>query len=527
MSVTISNLQDYSKNWTIDQLNALNKSNFNTLIWDRTGNDTGYKNWNKAFDALGVNDYFNERYYDQFDGDFDFIDNGTADRHDWLENLRNSYNSNSNSLVISGGQKVFFNATTGKWELFSESPTEGNKEVTSVDGPKKSTEVTPSTWKPLTFDTPTTTSKKERFFGWIPHLSNYFSNLRATNQNLRLAKQLNPPLQTATLKQDAATTDYALEQAYADNAAKMRSLGNKNLTSNAELNRQQKFAYDSKASELEEKSALAKSQKYNQEIQQGQDTAYGNNKALTDTTNINKKIIFGAEQYKTQAEQAANLKKADALNNLVSGIWNDSTQFRQTQSLNDSHQKDREFKLDTLQQRQDLINKFNQDFGDYTTSTEYEQWRNFVNNPTNQSLVTPPVNAGEFDNWLKEQWLTNEHAKKFREQWEKRKNDVQTSTQQSIANLNLLYQMGADQPLYFTGQPDLWPFGNKKHSSPAFQKKGGKVDRLSDYLKIVQKEQSDYRKNNQRARATELRKLEKELEQINQKQILLLREIFG
>jgi hypothetical protein len=129
----------------------------------------------------------------------------------------------------------------------------------------------------------------------------------------------------------------------------MRSLGNKNLTSNAELNRQQKFAYDSKASELEEKSALAKSQKYNQEIQQGQDTAYGNNKALTDTTNINKKIIFGAEEYKTQAEQAANLKKADALNNLVSGVWNDSTQFRQTQSLNDAHQKDREFKLDTLQ----------------------------------------------------------------------------------------------------------------------------------------------------------------------------------
>ena len=58
--------------------------------------------------------------------------------------------------------------------------------------------------------------------------------------------------------------------------------------------------------------------------------------------------------------------------------------------------------------------------------------------------------------------------------------------------------MGADQPLYFTGQPDLWPFGNKKHSSPAFQKKGGKVDRLSDYLKIVQKEQSDYRKNNRK-----------------------------
>lgn len=511
-----------STNWTLDQLNALNDVNFNNLSWNKTLNDRGYQAWNNSFNTLGLNEYFG--YSDDID---DFMGPTTYNRKLLLDKFRNTYSSQDKALNISGGQKVFFNTATGKWELFSDSPVGGNKEVNSVDGAKKSPEVTPSTLKPLTFNTPTTTSEKERFFGWIPHLSNYFSNLRATNQNLRLAKQLNPPLQTAALKQDTVTSDYALEQAYADNAAKMRSLGNKNLTSNAELNRQQKFAYDSKASELEEKSALAKSQKYNQEIQQGQDTAYGNNKALTDTTNINKKIIFGAEEYKTQAEQTANLKKADALNNLVSGVWNDSTQFRQTQSLNDAHQKDREFKLDTLQQKQDLINKFNQDFSDYTTSTEYEQWRNFVNNPVNQSLVTPPVNAGEFDNWLKEQWLTNEHAKKFREQWEKRKNDVQTSTQQSIDNLNLRYQMGADQPLYFTGQPDLWPFGNKKHSSPAFQKKGGKVDRLSDYLKIVQKEQSDYRKNNQRARATELRKLEKELEQINQKQVLLLREIFG
>jgi hypothetical protein len=132
---------------------------------------------------LGLNEYFG--YSDDID---DFMGPTTYNRKLLLDKFRNTYSSQDKALNISGGQKVFFNTTTGKWELFSDSPVGGNKEVNSVEGPKKSTEVTPSAWKPLTFDTPTTTSKKERFFGWIPHLSNYFSNLRATNQNLRLAK---------------------------------------------------------------------------------------------------------------------------------------------------------------------------------------------------------------------------------------------------------------------------------------------------------------------------------------------------
>lgn len=495
----IANIADVvatkGKNWTLAQLNALNDSNFSNLTWNKTLNDTGYQNWNLTFNSLGMNDYFG--YSEDVN---DFMGPSTWNRKTFLTNLRNTYNSKDKTISISNNQKVFYNPETNKWELYN-----------------------PAKYhvSPLTFDLVQKGTKKERFFGWIPHLSNYFSNLRTANQNLRLAKQLNPPLKTAALKSDIVTDDYALQSAYTNNAAKMRSLGNQNLTSNAELNLQQKLAYDSKASELEEKAALAKSQKYNQEIQQAQDVANANTQALTDTVNANKQAIFAAEQYKVQAEQSANLQKNQARNELVSGIWNDLTQFNQIQGLNDSHEKNRELKKNILTQKQDLINQFNKDFGDYTTSEEWRLWKKFVYD--NPGLFEQYENT---DDWYKSNWTTNEYAKKFREQWEKRKTDAQTSISQSIADLNLNYQLGTG-PLYYTGQPDLWPFENKKHSSPAFQKKGGKVDRLSDYLKIVQKEQSDYRKNNQRARATELRKLEKELEQINQKQVLLLREIFG
>ena len=85
--------------------------------------------------------------------------------------------------------------------------------------------------------------------------------------------------------------------------------------------------------------------------------------------------------------------------------------------------------------------------------------------------------------------------------------------------------LGADQPLYFTGQPQL-NIPDLRRTSPAF-KKGGKIDRLSDYLKIIQQENDSFRKNAESSRKSNLQKLEKELERINQKQILLLKEIFG
>jgi hypothetical protein len=93
--------------------------------------------------------------------------------------------------------------------------------------------------------------------------------------------------------------------------------------------------------------------------------------------------------------------------------------------------------------------------------------------------------------------------------------------QQQLASLDAQSKAGPNQPAYFMGQLTWDAFGPQSQSyrSPAFSsyKKGGKIDRMAEYIKTIQREHENVRNNRVRSRASELQKLEKELERINQK----------
>jgi hypothetical protein len=64
----------------------------------------------------------------------------------------------------------------------------------------------------------------------------------------KLAERINPPLEQAPYQHYERTDNYALNNAYKQQAADTLTQGNQNLTSDATLNMKQKLAYHDKAS---------------------------------------------------------------------------------------------------------------------------------------------------------------------------------------------------------------------------------------------------------------------------------------
>lgn len=519
-----SDFQPIASNWTIDSLNALNDSNFKNLTWDKTVNSKGYAGWNEAFNNLGLNKFFG--YSDAKD---DFMGPSTWNRKQFLDNLKTVYNSKDNLLTISNGQKTFYNPTTNSWELYSDqsNPTPQPATEPVQANPVAETPTDQNTkMQPLKFDPKPQEEKKERWAGWIPHTVNLLSDLSTINRNRELSKQINPVLHSAPKRNIRVTDNFAEQQMMNNEAAKLESLGNQGLTSNADYNLAQKLAYHSKASDIRTKAGISKAQNDQAEIRRGDDISWENTQLDSNKSNLNRDRIGAVEQYRIQSEIEANTRKNAARQNFTTGMWNDLTKFNQIQDINKAHTKDRQFKSDNISQQHDLIRQYQQEFNDFTTSDEYNQWKNFVNSKENQGLwESIPTEQSEFDTWIKNGWTSDPNAKIFREQWEKRRSARENEINQQLETLRLQMSLGADQPLYFTGQPQL-NIPDLRRTSPAF-KKGGKIDRLSDYLKIIQQENDSFRKNAESSRKSNLQKLEKELERINQKQILLLKEIFG
>lgn len=396
--------------------------------------------------------------------------------------------------------------------------------------PKKSIIPPPEDIPPLDFKKPSE-NKREPFTDWIPHVINGVADMIKATKLRKLAHRFNPPLKQAPYQHYEKTDNYALNQAYKQQAADTLAQGNRNLTSDSTLNTSQKLAYYDKASQLEQKGELAKAQQYADSTDKANTIGWGNVQRGTEIANENRRIIGATEQYLNEANQKEIIQKTDAIKNAVSGIWTDAKKYVQTTQLNDAHLKNRDFQKGIADQKNALISQYNQSWGDFSNSDYFNQWRNYVNDPNNAGKFGEiPENDG--DGWLRTNWTTHEEARRFRDEYEKSKSQAYYQLQQQLASLNQQAQLGPDQPAYFMGQLTWDAFSPQSRSrlSPAFYpqyKKGGKLDKMAEYIKTIQREQESVRNNQVKSRNSELRQLEKELDRINQKQILLLKEIFG
>lgn len=388
--------------------------------------------------------------------------------------------------------------------------------------------IPPKKIPPLQF-TPQTKPKKEPFTDWFPHMVTGMADWIKATKIRKLAERINPPLEKAPYQHYERTDNYALNNAYKQQAADTLTQGNQNLTSDATLNMKQKLAYHDKASQLEQKGELVKAEGYADSTDKANTIGWGNVKREVEVANRNRKTIAATEQYLNEARAKEIVQKTDAIKNAVSGIWQDAKGYVHTNQLNEAHANNRKFQQNIADQKNALMAQYNKDWGDFSTSDEYKQWYDYVNSPEHASQFNIPENDGE--GWLKTNWSTHAEAKRFRDSYDKRQREAWYQLQQQLASLDAQSKAGPDQPAYFMGQLTWDAFGpqSRSYRSPAFPsyKKGGKMDRMVKYVQTIQREHESVRNNRVKSRVSELRTLEKELDRINQKQVLLLKEIFG
>lgn len=388
--------------------------------------------------------------------------------------------------------------------------------------------IPPEKIPPLQFP-PQEKQPKEPFTDWIPHVATGLADWIKATKVRKLAERINPPLEKAPYQHYERTDNYALNNAYKQQAAETLTQGNQNLTSDSTLNMKQQLAYHDKASQLEQKGELAKAEGYAEGTEKANTIGWGNVQREVKTANKNRNTIAATEQYLNEARAQEIVQKTDAIKNAISGIWQDAKGYVHTTQLNKAHAKNRNFQQGISDQKNALMAQYNKDWGDFSTSDEYKQWYDYANSADNASRFNIPENDGE--GWLKTNWSTHAEAKRFRDSYDKRQREAWYQLQQQLASLDAQSKAGPDQPAYFMGQLTWDAFGpqSRSYRSPAFPsyKKGGKIDRMAEYIKTIQREHENVRNNRVRSRASELQKLEKELERINQKQVLLLKEIFG
>lgn len=382
--------------------------------------------------------------------------------------------------------------------------------------------------QPLQF-TPQEKQKKEPFTDLIPHIATGLADWIKATKVRKLAERINPPLENAPYQHYERTDNYALNNAYKQQAAETLTQGNQNLTSDSTLNMKQQLAYHDKASQLEQKGELAKAEGYADSTEKANTVGWGNVQREVKTANKSRNTIAATEQYLNEARAQEIVQKTDAIKNAVSGIWQDAKGYVHTNQLNQAHANNRKFQQEISDKKNALMAQYNKDWGDFSTSDEYKQWYDYVNSDANAGRFNISLNDGE--GWLKTNWSTHAEAKRFRDSYDKRQREAWYQLQQQLASLDAQSKAGPNQPAYFMGQLTWDAFGPQSQSyrSPAFPsyKKGGKVDRMAEYIKTIQREHENVRNNRVKSRVSELQKLEKELERINQKQVLLLKEIFG
>lgn len=523
----ISNLENTvtsnSKNWTLDQLNALYGQEFAGLSWDKQLNGKGYAGWNEAFNQLqGINTFFG---YEE--GKNDFMGPSTWNRHSWLTGMQNKYNSTDNLLEIAGGQKVYFDSNQNKWVPYS--TISSNSTIVGTNGINEGTD--PKKYDPLKFEKP---QQKTRplFDAHVPTLAKLWSDLSTLRKNKNLANSYNPKLKNAAYIDYSIRDGYHLENEYNKKANDLRARGTQNLTSNAEFNREQKLAYDLAATDIElqgvNKSAQIEAQERDKAVNVTAENKLRENKVAQENIDT----LNALQAYRINNEKEYNTAKNAAIKGAIHSIAADYNKHRQTKALNEAYDK---YYLDLKnanQYQQNLINDFNSKWGDYTTSQQYKDWTIWLDDPKNAGKFNPGTTP--IADWAKDNWGSHAEAKQFREAWQKAKDNAHNLL---LWQLKLSGYVAEPQPQLITGEWQI-PVSRAGQVSPLYQKSGGKVDRLVEFAKLkskekqkaltlFQREQESVRRSANEYGKSNLGALEKQLDRLNQQQVMLLKQIFG
>lgn len=539
------------KNWTVDQLNAIETAGKTGNLSFQPGKDiiepggyqTGYEGWNTAFNALGLNE--NHFGYDNADKKDTYLGPTTWTRHNYYEGLKSRHGNAQNAIKTNNGS-IYWDTSSKRW-VSVPNPTVNTVQSTGQTGTATGGQPAQQTGTPgqtgaiedpaqqqpgQPGDTDEEPTKKPLWTDWIPHTSQLATDLVASANKFKLATQRDVPLQSSYYEHYQTGDNYFQQQALKQQAAEVRARGNQNLTSDMNYNLRQRQAYEDKAQELELRAQEIKANAYNQSMREAQAVANRNTERQVIKDNTNREKIAAFSNYVNDAKQALNAEQAAAWKSYSGNMYTDSTNFTQIGSINDAYRNEKKQALDYSNNAWKLHTDFSTKWADPETSDVYKEFAAYVANPeTGQAFGNQrPVNpeSSDYKTWLRQQW-DSDLGKTWRERYEKAKSDASQELYNQLALLKQKAQAGdIDTLYYFPTTLGYVPTTTKPKEPPRIitNAKGGKVARLIDYTNSNQKQMQFSQKQQMEANKRNVDHLNRELDRLNREQIALLRAMF-
>lgn len=374
-------------------LNNLNAVGSN-LSWDKKANSRGYDQWNRIFDQTGLNTYFG--------GDsnrFDYLGPSTWNRHALLQRMQQAHGKD-NPLKV-GDNSLYFD--DGKWGILPVEEPPSVVEQPQPETPETQKETKEETEKEtlgsyvnpinITNKRKDLTNLRQTALGFIPEVigaGRLFDSLRTNNRvSETIRKALNPVLKDTYELYSPITGAFSEMQFRNRQAANIRRVASRPITSDASLALAGNLDANRQASDLEYQGFLADDKEILRTQQEALKRQEDNTARRSAVANENRSSINKTNRERAELEATRLRRNWQSRDNFLQGVEGRlRTRFEQDKERRNN------FRLQTAlsdvdQQYQDAIRGAN---------NEVEAWK--AKNPGVSISAMP--NYRNYENFMRE-----------------------------------------------------------------------------------------------------------------------------
>lgn len=406
----------------------------------------------------------------------------------------------------------------------------------TVEQPTPTEQPVAQTPPALTFNKDVPEFKSTPWTDWIPLTTNlindFKTNLRSYNQEVK--KKF--PLQEAPYQQAIVTNNYAGRQIRSGIAANIRARANQNLSSNADYNLALQQNAENQANQLEEQNALDQTQTFNATTNNVNAAANVNNQRQAAAANVNTQQ--NAAAYNNIAAARQRLYKANnaSLNSYNANMYTSHGNWLQNfrlekaryeRALNDYNYS----KQATELYKTSGLEALEGDNGIYSSNAFASLIRELENDTTVTGILD---SEGKVSPELVKTWIENnpndERVKRLQTNFQNEYNRAYNSYRnklEEIASKRTLNNLSIKSTE--SNQGTRWGDilrERRNKPNPLYQKRGGRVARLVEYMEHYRKAQKDVADRNTETQKILWKQLDRDLDLIDKETLLLLRAAF-
>lgn len=379
---------------------------------------------------------------------------------------------------------------------------------------------------------------------WIPLTMNrILDQFNITKQN-KLEKLKRVPLKEPVQKNYKITNAYAQRQLLEQEKNELRNQAEQNQTSDVNENLRRRTLVENKIDQLNNKQLQLKSYEFADTTQKAQEIANENLKQRIDTANINREQLAAKWNSMLNADQQAAEKENAAAKQYNLDMYTNYGEYLKNKRLNENgrtYLSAEQTKAKAIQDITSLASKYENDltaWEGYKTAlqelvndnelaegdVEYEYIKGLLNDQNvgiDKALSDPRVQA-----WVKNK-LANPTTQAARK-WSSLRQQFLEQVKQAIEGqqtkiMSDYYEAMSGMDLFPNNQ---WGWPTSSRASVLMHKSGSKIDRMSKFIQLEQKERQNVRKNLETADKQISKDMNAQLDRLNKEALLLLRSIF-